>query len=300
MTIILIAALSLSTPLPDTLLKNMSSLANVFHKKCLRTLPPSSKHPDALGALTCGEKLTDKKLQENLSKTSLIHIFIVSGSHLILFDQFLSILKIPYYLRFLFLSFYSLCVGWQAPAVRALLGLGLRHTQQKTALHFPPDLLVLLTGALTLILFPSWWNSLSLLMSWCAALALCMVPTLRIKVPWAKALAAQLSILILMGAPLWGLGSLHPLSIIYNLFLAPVVAYLLLPLSVLSLLLTPAVKCFDFVMTLFQEVLPRLSDPIEVKKTSMPSLGFLWLWIFTWHATLHFLRLHLWQGKDKR
>lgn len=298
MIIILITALSLSTPFSEALLQKMSSVAAVFHKKCLQTLPQTSKHPEALAALTCGEKITDKKLQQNLSKTSLIHIFVVSGSHLILFDQLLSILKIPYLLRFLFLSFYSLCIGWQAPAVRALLGLGLRRIQQSTALNFPSDLLVLITGIVTLILFPSWWSSLSLLMSWCAALALCMVPTLRIKKPWAKGLAAQLSILIFMSAPLWGLGSLHPLSIIYNLFLGPVVAFLLLPLSILSLPCPPSVKGFDLVMTFFQELLPRLSDPIEVNKTSLPSLGFLWLWIFTWHVILHFLRLHLWQGKN--
>lgn len=300
MVIILITALMLSIPLPDALLKNMSSSANVFHKKCLQLIPPSSQHPEALSALTCGEKITDKNLQNYLSKTSLIHIFVVSGSHLILFDQFLGILKIPYFLRFLFLSFYSLCVGWQAPAVRALLGLGLRRALQYPSLNFPSDLLVLLTGILTLFLFPAWWNSLSLLMSWCAALALCVPHTLRLKKSWVRALAAQLTILLFMSAPLWGLGSLHPLSVIYNLFLGPVVAYILLPLSVLSLLVPATVQGFDITMTFFQEVLPHLTDPIEVGKTSMPTIGLLWLWIFTWHVTLHFLRLHLWQGKDSR
>jgi putative ABC transport system ATP-binding protein len=48
-----------------------------------------------VASLICGEKLTDKSLKENLVKTSLIHIFVISGSHLILLDELLSILKIP-------------------------------------------------------------------------------------------------------------------------------------------------------------------------------------------------------------
>ncbi|WP_350159272.1 ComEC/Rec2 family competence protein [Bdellovibrio sp. 22V] len=238
-------------------------------------------------------------MKTNLSKTSLIHIFVVSGSHLILLDQLLSILRIPVFLRFLFLGGYSLAVGWQAPAVRAFLGLCLREFFRRKKHFFPADLVVLLTGLSVLFLFPAWWNSLSLQMSWCAALALGVPELLRLRGSMARILAAQFSIFLFMSAPLWGLGSLHPLGLLYNLFLAPVVSYVLLPLSFLAVLFKGlCLTFFDKVMTSFTFVLPLLAEPVQIVRGSPPSVGFLWLWILLWHLVFHFLRLHLWQGKD--
>lgn len=297
MAIILIIALSLSTPSSINLLKNTSHRAQDFHKKCLHLLPQSTSHPEALAALTCGQKITHSVLQETLSKTSLIHIFIVSGSHLILLDQLLSILKIPSFLRFLLLSIYSLAVGWQAPAVRALIGLGSKQLLRHSSFHFPTDLIVLLTGLITLTLFPAWWSSLSLQMSWCAALALSLPSLLRLQGSWQKVFFTQITIWFFMSVPLWGLGSLHPLSLIYNIFIGPIVAYILLPLSILSLLFHPLVQYFDFTMSLFNFWLPKIIDPIELKNHTLLHTGVVWTWIFSLHLGLHFLRLKRWQGR---
>lgn len=298
MAIIISIALALSTPLSVIVLKNISTQADSFHKKCLQLLPKDSIHSESLAALTCGEKITERNLLLNLSKTSLIHIFIVSGSHLILFEQFLGILKMPYFLRFSFLFIYSLAVGWQGPAVRALVGLGLKHLLRQSYCYVPADLAVLATGLMTLFLFPTWWGSLSLQMSWCAALALTIPALLRVRSTVIKACTAQAAILVLMSVPLWGLGSLHPLSIAYNLFLAPLIAFLLLPLSVLTIFIHPAVSLFDGLMTFFTAALPHLADPIQITKNALPASTVIWVWIFLWHLVLHFFRLHLWQGKD--
>lgn len=298
MVLILTLALCLSIPFSDNLLKNTSSKATHFQQKCRSSLPSTSNYGEALASLVCGEKITDKDLDQTLKKTSLIHIFVVSGSHLLLLDQVLSILKIPFLLRFLFLSLYALCVGWQAPAVRALLGLGIKWLLRHKYFFFPPDLLVLITGLVTLLFFPKWWGSLSLQMSWCAALALCWAPTLRIQNSWLQAIASQFAIYFFMSAPLWGLGSLHPLGLIYNLFLGPVVSYLLLPLSFLGVIFNPLLFLFDLVMTVFSNTLPLLADPIDLQRGPPPSVRLLWVWISFWHIIFHFLRLHLWQGKD--
>lgn len=300
MIILLFLALCLSTPLPNSLLINTSATSSVFHEKCLQILPTNSQHLASLASLVCGEKITDQELKKNLSKTSLIHIFVVSGSHLILLDELLGILRIPVIVRFLFLGGYSLAVGWQAPAVRALLGFSTREVLRRRRVYLPADLAVLATGFLTLILFPSWWESLSLQMSWCAALALSWHSILRVKNTFARTVLSQLSIFFFMSAPLWGLGSLHPLSILYNLFLAPVIAYLLLPLSFLAVFLSPFLTLFDHVMSFFMKALPALSEPIEIVRGSTPSTAFLWMWIFSWHVCFHYLRLRLWQGKDSQ
>ncbi|WP_374027350.1 ComEC/Rec2 family competence protein [Bdellovibrio bacteriovorus] len=300
MIILLSLAFCLSIAAPDSLLINTTHLSQKFQEKCVHFLPKNSLEPQSLASLLCGEKITDTDLQKNLQRTSLIHIFVISGSHLILLDELLSILRIPLFVRILFLAFYSLVVGWQPPAVRALLALITRHSLKHFRLHLPPDLGVLAAGLITLSLFPAWWDSLSLLMSWCAALALCWGSLLRVKPPLARLLLSQIGIFVFMSAPLWGLGSLHPLSLIYNLLLAPVVSYMLLPLAFLVTLMPSGVFVFDTVMDFFRQTLEFLSEPIVMHKTRPPSVAALWWWIVFWQVVMHFLRVHLWQGRDSR
>lgn len=298
MIILLILALSLSTPMPFGLLKNTTALAEIFHQKCVQALPTESVNQNTLSALLCGENITDIALKENLVKTSLIHIFIVSGSHLILLDELLGILQFPVFLRFLFLGSYSLAVGWQAPAVRALIALAARILFRHWRWKFPADLTVLAAGLTTLALFPEWWSSLSLVMSWCAALALCWASVLKIKNKFFALLISQIAIFIFMSLPLWGFGALHPLSLLYNLVLAPVVAYLLLPLAFFAVIIHPLLPVFDFVMNSFNVVLKIAAEPIPLAHGATLAIGFLWAWIFAWHIFFHLLRLKIYQGKD--
>lgn len=298
MAIIAFTALYLIMSPHSYLLNNTSHIATEFHRKCVQILPQNSQHHDSLASLVCGEKITDENLKKDLRKTSLIHIFIVSGSHLVLIDEALSILKIPFFLRFLTLTVYTLAVGWQAPAVRALLGLSLRHFFKRNRLSFPADIVVLITGFTILSLFPNWWNSLSLQMSWCAALALCIPNLFRVKNSFQRALISQFSIFVFMISPLWGIGSLHPLSILFNLTLAPIVAYVLLPLAFLSLIFSPFLKIFENVMNLFELTMLNLGEPVPLSQSPPPSTISLWIWVFSLHIFLLILRLRLWQGKD--
>ncbi|XGC79697.1 ComEC/Rec2 family competence protein [Bdellovibrio bacteriovorus] len=297
MAILLILAFLLSIPLPSTLHDNASAISQEFHKKCVGIIPQHSLHASSLAALVCGEKITDENLKANLSKTSLIHIFVISGSHLILLDHLLSILKIPLYVRFFFLTFYALFGGWQAPAVRALLGFAVREVFAYRKIFFPGDLIALITGLTGLFLFKSYWQSLSFLMSWSAALALSVVSVFRVRGSFSKAVMSQFAIYFFMLAPLWGIGSLHPLSILYNLCLAPVVSFILLPLSFLTLALPFLIPAFDSMMDVFSSLLPLIAEPVQTSKVAAPSLHFLWLWLLGLHLILHFLRLKLWQGK---
>lgn len=298
MIILLFLALALSNSTSFSLLKNTTEVAAVFHQKCVQIIPTESVNRKTLSSLLCGENITDSELKENLVKTSLIHIFVVSGSHLILLDELLSILRIPVFVRFFFLSFYSLAVGWQPPAVRALIALGARILFRRWNWKFPSDFAALIAGMATLALFPEWWNSLSLVMSWCAALALCWVSVLKIKNKFSALLVSQLAIFLFMSAPLWGLGTLHPLSLLYNLLLAPVVAFVLLPLAFIVTLIHPLLPVFDFVMSAFNVLLKIVSEPITLMRGIAPSVGLLWAWVFAWHIFFHLLRLRLYQGKD--
>jgi competence protein ComEC len=301
MLFLLIFALGLSTPTPDTLLKNTSALSQTYQQKCLSSLPENPQTRDSIGSLLCGEKITENSLKDHLMKTSLIHIFVVSGSHLLLFDQVLSIFRIPLFLRFLCLGFYSLAVGWQAPAVRALLALISRAGLHRWRFYFPGDLGVLLCGLLALILFPAWWQSMSFQMSWCAALALSIPGILGLSSrSWKGALLAQGLIYVVMLPLLWGWGSLHPLGILCNLILAPVVALVLLPLSFLAIFHEYLRSAFAFVLNIFESLLKAVAEPIAIPHLPALPTATLWLWILFLHLFLHFFRIYFRQGTDRR
>jgi competence protein ComEC len=280
------------------MLNNASGLSESYQQKCLTLLPRESVNYSALTSIVCGEKIDDQNLKQNLVKTSLIHIFVISGSHLILLDELFAMLRIPFFVRFLFLAFYSVIVGFQPPAVRALSALGLRGVFKNRGWHFPADQMTLIAGCFTLALFPAWWNSPSLLMSWCASLALAWSSLLKIKNKIHRVLFNQCAVFIFMCAPLWGLSSLHPLSLLYNLLLGPVVSYLLLPLGFLSVIVPHSVFAFDFVMTTFAQILKWAAEPVPLASSKQILLSTLWVWIFCWHIFFHFLRLRLRQGRD--
>lgn len=298
MIILLLLALGLSNCTTDTMLNNASGLSESYQQKCLTLLPFESVNYSALTSIVCGEKLDDQNLKQNLVKTSLIHIFVISGSHLILLDELFALLRIPFFVRFLLLGFYSVAVGFQPPAVRALSALGLRGVFKNRGWSFPADQMTLIAGCFTLVLFPAWWNSPSLLMSWCASLALAWSSLLKIRNRIHRVLFNQCAVFIFMCAPLWGLSSLHPLSLLYNLLLGPVVSYLLLPLGFLSVIVPRSVIAFDFVMTTFARILKWASEPVPLSSSKQILLSTLWVWIFCWQVFFHFLRLRLRQGKD--
>lgn len=297
MIFLLCLALALSTPMSSTLLKNMSSLADSYHQKCTQTISTSLKNKAALDSLLCGEKITNPNLQKNLTQTSLIHLFVISGSHLLLIDGILSKLSIPFLLRFLVLSFYSLLAAWQPPVVRALLGLVFRESTRQKGCYFTGDLSVLATGLLTLFLFPEWRSSLSLQLSWVASLALCGPSLLRLRSVFYKLLLVQLLVFVFLAPLLWGFGSLHPLGL-FNIFLAPVIALILLPLGTLLLVIPQLALLFDFILEGFSQVLLWFSDPIVLPQSHSLPREVLWLWIAFLHLSFYVLRLHIHQGKD--
>jgi competence protein ComEC len=298
MIFLIILAINLSTPATPQLLNNTSALATLFQKKCLSIVPHSSAVRPALMSLVCGEKITDQELAQNLSESSLIHLFVISGSHLILLDEFLSILKIPLFVRSLFLLFYSLVAGWQAPVVRALFGWSLRKLPRFRNLHLPGDLVVLATGMITLILFPTWVDSKSLIMSWCAALALTVPGIFNVRSSFQKITLAQLVIFIFMLPCLWGFGSLHPLGLLFNLLLGPAIAFLLLPLGILAIAIPATDFLFAHTLATFNALMHGLTDPIPLPQGQPWAPLGLWLWIGCLHLILHFARLNFRQGKD--
>ena len=298
MVLLLLLAFILGTPSPRTLLNNTTDFSANFHEKCEEMVPKNSAARVSLAALVCGTNMQASPLQKDLLRSSLIHAYVVSGSHLILLDQFFGIFGIPVILRFLILLLYSFSAGWQAPVVRALSSWLLLSTKNRFKVFIPADLSVAIAGMICLILFPDWWGSLSLILSWCAALALSSVGLFRWSSAFAKVFFTQITVFTFMSLPLWGWGNLHPLSLVFNLMLIPFISFVLLPLAVLSFVFHPLLFLFEHSESLFSWILAQGTEPVTMTKSSALPVSTIWMWILFLHLVIHLIRLKKKQGQD--
>jgi hypothetical protein len=164
--------------------------------------------------------------------------------------------------------------------------------------YLPADLGVLAAGMLCLFLFSQWTQSLSLQLSWCAALALTVPQTLNLRKGLSIVLVTQLSLFIFLAVPLWGFGSLHPLGFIYNILLGPIIGGLLLPLALLTYAGSFFGEIFDFVFQCFQWLMMTAGEPIVLPQGEMAGSGTIWWWIGFLHLTLWALRMFFRRGRD--
>lgn len=296
MPFIIFLALTLSSLPSDILLEKASNLSRGLQLKCLSMLPESSAR-FAQASLLCGENVTDANFKSALIETSLIHLFVVSGSHLVLLEQMLCLLRLPFLVRIFLWLLYSLVCGWQPPLVRAVVSTLLQMIEKKRGSFWPSDLHTLWSGFLTLLLFPSWLNSRSLLMSWNASLALNSGGLLPKMNSVRRILWISVFIYLLMLPLLWGFGNLHPLSILFNLLLTPLVSFWLLPLALLSVFISPLRPLFISSCDLFLHLMQKFSDPIEISLALARPIFELWALILFLHFVFHLIRLHQRQGE---
>lgn len=260
------------------------------HDLCLN-FAPASDYRAWYHAIVCGENLSPSIEKTWFQQTGLIHVIVVSGSHLVFLEDILRFLKIPNRWRWLVLVIFSCVSNLQPPITRALVQKIWRAYFEKKRIVMRSLHLQLIAGLTTLALFPSWWTSLSFLMSWLCVLALSLPMPSKHPI-----LQASLIYLVLFPAML-GLQTPHPAGILFNVALAPVLGFLLFPISLigflhpwLAILSDGAWRILFFLFTLIP--LPETSN------------GFLFssLWLIVYLAltqvsafgTIIFLRRKLW------
>lgn len=171
-------------------------------------------------ALICGIDLPPSQVRQALLDTGLIHIMVVSGSHLVFLEFLLG--PIPLLNRMItpILVSYCFLVGLQPPVIRALLRRLLNRPLKKTY-GITSLQLEAATIALALALYPPWITSRSFLMSWMCGLALSS-PRLGWRWP---ALEATIKTYLFLLPFCWT----SPISILWNTILAPIVGAALFP-----------------------------------------------------------------------
>jgi competence protein ComEC len=273
-----------ATGLSDHLLKFSTNWSQKTHVLCLELLPTSSAERAALSSVLCGEQVKEASLKDDLRRSSLLHLFVVSGAHLVWLEHLLCFLGAPVWSRALMWVLFSLACGWQPPIVRALLGLMFEKIRLPISPRGRSDQSVLMTGLFTLSLFPSWSDSLSLALSWIAALAL----SLPLGRGWRGEVRRGFALWILMCPLLATWSSVQPLGVIANLFVAPLFSLTLVPLAVVCVVLPFTAPVFDCGFGLFRGFLQVFPEAIPLQEPlGTPSPIFFWAWIAILHIAIH-------------
>lgn len=262
-----------------------------FHQKCLDQLPVSETS-SAIAALVCGknfEKLSEAQLY---STTGLIHLFVVSGSHLLLIQRALSsasqfILKKDFagFIILILFVYCAVCL-FNPPVLRSFIFLSLNYTLTYFHRHWPKDYVLLLAGLVALALNPPWCKSLSLQMSWIAALAL---EVYGLKFHRTSVFIRQILFYFLFLFCFRLLGFPEFSVVVVGVFLSPVLEYVLFPLAFLTVM-------FHFFEPLFSRLIHLLNDFLKLLEyyTTPSSLDLTlvitsnWVIIFTLHFLLFF------------
>lgn len=284
MILIAIVAIVCSSSAYFDLPAKLSALSPIFHHFCLQMLPTSVENRSSLEALVCGKNMHELELKQLLIQSSLIHIFIVSGSHFSFLHKILAKLPIVRFCPLPILFAYCLATLCQPPAVRALIFLSLLGVQKQRRLHQTSILQVFLSCILTVCIFPQWITSRSLLMSLLAALTIAVMEDFLGKnsKTGASLFLTQSAVYLVMGFCLWGFSNLHPLSIILNLILGPLIGGVIFPLALLVVFIPPLVFLFDGSMNVLIWILQKTSEvlgPTGVATT--PSVVWQWILFFT-------------------
>lgn len=155
------------------------SWSHQLHLQCVSSLPQESNSLPELQALVCGSNFEQLNFSKLYIATGLIHLFVVSGAHLILIQKILnfglkplSLKKFSAFLTFLALFYFAASCEFNAPVTRALISIVLTDQFIFRSSFWPPHFKILITGLITLFFHTEWISSLSLQLSWLIALGL--------------------------------------------------------------------------------------------------------------------------------
>lgn len=268
--------------------KRLAVISQILRNHCYQSLP-DSKFKELNAALVCGTTLESTETKGLFQVTGLIHLIVVSGSHLIFLQQIIAYILSrflrtapPFRLICCALLLFTLMTGLQAPCARAFIQMCLSYVNKKHKLFWRPWQLTLLSGFVCLALFPEWVKSPSLLMSWVCALSL----SLPIKTN--NKLQEHAVVYIVLLPLLSSLALPHPAVILINFAFTPLFATVLFPIALLSAplhLLTPVADILWGLLVLSLEHISPYVSPLGTYNVTTISQ---WLFLLIIHIGTQF------------
>jgi ComEC/Rec2-related protein len=242
---------------PISIYQILSPWIHFFNESCLNFNPIESNYDNVWNALVCGKGLADVNFTQQLKATGLIHIFVVSGSHFLVLQSLFERLRVSSTVTLILLVTFNFISGFTAPGTRACLG-----TLLNPIFKLNGHQKVLCVSVFTLLINPDWIRSYSFWLSWLASLILEISPKDKLRILQNFLYYLTWSFLG-MSLSLWSL----PL----NILIAPLIGWILFPMSLLAFL--PGI---DYLFTFLLSLLESLFDGLNLGQKKVP-FGFeLW------------------------
>ena len=220
------------------------------------------------------------------AQIGLAHWFVISGLHLNFIENFLAQFQKHKVLIGIVLMIYACFTGLNPPILRAFISLMLMWLQTSFKWGWKPHLHVLTTGFICLALDFNLYNSLSLQLSWAAALSLGWTSKKNLK---------HVTVYLFLIPFLSVLNPAHPFSIILNILFTPFFCFIFFPLTLISfvfpwseLFYLPLVQLMEAFVEQTANLMPSFSWTFPLLKTQS-----LWLILILTHAFLAFKYLGL-------
>ncbi len=279
MLVFLTLTVSLTIMLQGVLPALLAEFSTPIQSYCI-SLSPQSTHAEVYRALVCGDRLTSPILRESLRQTSLLHLIVASGTHLIVIEALLrralgkrrwSAASVG-----ICLGLYALMTGLGPPFVRVLLAWLLKALNDRFRLCWSRTQILMMSGTFSLLVCSTRWDLLSLSLSWIAGFAVELAGDRHQKDPLkfhALVYAFMIPALLPLTVP-------HPVSIVWNLLLGPVLTLALFPLAGLAIFV-PTVMLFpiDFVFSLAFALIDSAAG-LTPQGLNKSSLNPGWPWIY--------------------
>ena len=273
----------------------LQPMTDFLHSNCLERLPVKASALPELKALVCAENFSGLFISEIFVTSGLIHLFVVSGAHLIVLQKIYDRLAMgrARNLFFAMLFIYAGACEFNSPVTRSLIAIYLMSFLVSKHLYWPKHFCLLLVGLLTLLIEAQWLQSISLQLSWLAA----FVVTVNQDFFREKSFLfkqslyffALMPILIYMQVP-------SPLVIIINIIFTPLLEFLLFPLGLLVWVFPRIYPIFDCLIELLKWVLLKIDLQWQFQSQLPPQSLIIFNWFF---FTLHFIAHFAWLKKKR-
>lgn len=285
MRFILIASLvALTTNLLE-LHKQLATLSNQLQIFCENHVISNSQQ-DLQKALVCGINLPVSSLWKNLLvQTGLIHVIVVSGTHfitLLILINFLFKGTARSIAGMVILTGYAMMTGLQAPAIRSLLTLSLSSILFKLKIPHSALQILLMSVIFCFGFNTEWVESLSLVLSAYAGLALCWRVQSQSTV---RLFEQQTHFYLLLMPALSCFQNLNPIQFLANICFAPFLSLVLFPIAMVGMIIPHLNFLFEYLASAsfatLQQLQPLIPDGSFVQNRQ--SFIILWgLWIVIW------------------
>lgn len=239
---VLYFAIGIGIYLISTLLSFYADIIFYPHKLCVKMAPQYSSFQDLYQALICGHKISNFEIKEQIRSLGLLHLFVVSGTHLHFISLFIEgLFKKNKTLTYILLVFYSLSCGLKAPVIRALTSRGVKTLNQSFKLGYSPSQSLLFSFLLLAPVYIAHHSFISLSLSSLASLIVHTTGEI-----FKTEFFRHIFLFFLLSLVFLPLQTLHPITFLFTYFMTPLICYVFIPLSISSYFCSALREFTDF------------------------------------------------------